>query len=51
MVTEIDFKEIVDLLKAVPKEKKYTTSSISIARGLNLYKGSFFKRLKKLING
>ena len=29
MVTEINFKEIVDLLKAVPKEKKYTTVSQS----------------------
>ena len=51
MVTEINFKEIVDLLKGVPKEKKYTTSNISVARGLYLYKGSLFKRLKRLING
>lgn len=51
MTTEIDFKEIVELLKVLPKEKKYTTLNISIARGLYLYKGSLLKRLKRLING
>jgi hypothetical protein len=51
MVTEIKFKEIIDMLNTLPKEKVYTTDSIQVARGRYRYKGSLLKRLKKLIYG
>ena len=51
MVTEIKFKEIIDMLNTLPKKKIYTTDSIQVARGKYEYKGSLLKRLKNLIHG
>lgn len=51
IIKEIKFKEIIELLKHLPKTKEYTTHSIATARGKYRYKNSFINRLKKLING
>ena len=46
MINEINIEGIVQLLKTIPNEKEYNTSTIDFARGRYKYKPSFFKKIK-----
>jgi len=51
IIQDINIPAIRLMLKELPKEKKYNTNPIAIARGLYKYNNSIYKRIKRLING
>lgn len=51
LIQDINIPAIKQMLNDLPKEKKYSTNPIAIARGLYKYENSIFKRIKKLMYG
>ena len=51
MQRELGIETIIFFLKELPRESKYETEAIKVARGKYKYKNTLLKRVKKIIYG